>query len=74
MQEEEDSASQISLWGVNDQVKFSKPEEEEDKETRSCAMCMVGETMQKFTTEGKDHMEWETGLDKFVKAATRTRC
>ena len=28
---------------------------------------MVWEAIQKFTTEGIDNMEWDNGLDKFIK-------
>ena len=47
-------------------VQSSKPENRE-AEMDGCGICVVGEAMQKFTEEGIDHMEWDVGLDKFVK-------
>ena len=47
-------------------VQSSKPENRET-EMDGCGICVVGEAMQKFTEEGIDHMEWDEGLDKFVK-------
>ena len=33
--------------------------------------CMTWEAMQKFTKEVIDHMDWDMGLDKFIKARTQ---
>ena len=54
-------------------MKFSKPEHGEDKEVaeevRMCRICMLGEAMQKLTTEGIDHMEGDMGLANYGKAS-----
>ena len=34
-----------------------------------CELCMVGEAMEQFVIEGKDHICWDAGSCQFIKSS-----
>ena len=50
-------------------------EHREDKElareATTCGILLVWEAIQKLMKKGINHMEWDNGLDKFIKARTQ---
>ena len=46
-------------------------DKELSREATTYGKLLVWEAIQKFMTEWIDHMEWDNGLDKFIKARTQ---
>ena len=69
--EGEGSASQIHVQEGGGTGAEHWEDNELAREATTFGILLVGEAIQKFTTEGIDHMEWDIGSDKFIKASTQ---
>ena len=71
MQQEAGSASQIHVQEGGGKGAEHGEDKELSREATTYGKLLVWEAIQKFMTEWIDHMEWDNGLDKFIKARTQ---